>query len=239
MAISLLVILLTPQLATALDYELLAPSEVEKDKPFEVEIKTEQPTSEFYDVKIFVTKHTREYSEIYSAGNWQSPFKYIQKAFPEQTKFQLRAHITGETIICSRLRSTEPKNEVFEICNQITVSSSAPLPEAAEEKKELAKEEPKPQKETISETKKTMEKKKLRETTSPITQSINQPSPNQTDTQLSQTAPSSNIEDKQIILKSPRKNTLSSKKETPTIPLLFALTILLIVVLTLLFFRAL
>ena len=242
--ISLLLIILTLHSSTALDYELFAPSNVEKDKPFEVEIKTEQPSSEFYDVKIFITKHTREYSEIYNAGNWQSSFKYIQKAFPDQTKFQLRAHIASETTICSRLRSTEPKNEVFEICNPITVSSTQSSPEPTEEKQDLAEEEePLPQKEKISETKKVQEKKKSEEQANQ--RSVAKSSPEQSPPQQAQqTSLNSNIiegdQNNQIVLRPQRKTISSTRTEsTSTIPLLFALTLLLIVILALLFFRAL
>lgn len=106
----------------ALDFKLNSPEEVDVNESFSVTIDAQ--TSEIYDVKIFVEDSDEKLiSEIYNDG-WKNPRYYIISAFPQQSKFDIRALSAGNYPICARLRKTE-KTNFDEQCNNITVNSVA------------------------------------------------------------------------------------------------------------------
>lgn len=118
--IILFTIILTVTLnpAQALEISIDSPKEVIQGEEFQVKI--DSSSTESLDVKIFVHRHTKEFSEIFYDEKWKSPFHYLLGFFPDQKEYLLKAHFLGETKICARLRKSTTSNFV-EACNQITV----------------------------------------------------------------------------------------------------------------------
>lgn len=136
--ISCLVLLLCLAKAAALDFTITAPESVNAEDEFSVEIHAAEESPP-QDVKMFVNKHTKEYSEIWDNG-WKSPFSYIPAAFPTATTFKMRAHTPGETTLCVRLRTAgEASAKASEVCQPIVVNAALNVPskeEPSEENKE-------------------------------------------------------------------------------------------------------
>lgn len=119
-----LIIVLSATFVEAIEFSLSAPDSVSAGEEFSVQLNTEAEVSEDYDVKIFVYKSTKEYSEIYNNG-WKSPFNYLLASFPEENEFKIRAHYIGETELCARLRPSADKNaKVSEQCIPITITET-------------------------------------------------------------------------------------------------------------------
>lgn len=129
MATSLL--LISCQLAGAtLSFNFSSPSsQVEINESFSVVISAE--TSSTYDVKIFVNNDSRANSEILSNGEWKNPYYYLTGVFPSTTQFTLRAFISGDYLICARLRETG-KSAYSENCNNITIIENPNPPQEPE-----------------------------------------------------------------------------------------------------------
>lgn len=110
-------------LVSSLSFQLESPDKVNQGESFEVTISMENPQA-IYDVKIYINDDSKEFSEIYSQNSWKSPFYYLKSVFPDQTAFQIKAHFTGETQICAKLRNSEKNSETKQVCNPIIVSPS-------------------------------------------------------------------------------------------------------------------
>jgi hypothetical protein len=126
MAISFVLISLTPLLSAGFGLTLDSPEEVKINEEFEVRIDAD--SSEVFDVKIFVHNSeggivTRdEYtSEIYNDG-WKDPWYYLLEAFPSKKQYTI---IVPNKIayqdICVKLRKTEEPDTIFKTCNEIRV----------------------------------------------------------------------------------------------------------------------
>lgn len=105
-------------IASALEFTFSSPEEVNLNEEFEILISLD--TSDIYDVKAFVQKDTKEYSEIFDGEKWRSPRNFIQDAYPDQKEFKLMSYYSGDTQVCVRLREPE-KTSYSEVCNEILV----------------------------------------------------------------------------------------------------------------------
>ena len=125
---------------SSLEFNLDFPSKVYQEEEFNVLLSTSEDVKENYDVKIFVNKHTKEYSEVFFNDKWQSPFNYLPEAFPENKEFKLRAHLEGETQLCAKLRDSSEK--VFSKCEDVSVlKKDTEIVKNSEEKIEPEQEE--------------------------------------------------------------------------------------------------
>ena len=115
------IILFIP-IASSIDFTIDSPSSVEKDNEFNVEISSGE-TAE-HDVKIFIYKDTKEFSEISIDDSWKSTHNYILSAFPSQKLFKLISHYAGNTKVCARLRESG-KSAFSEVCKDIEVKDAS------------------------------------------------------------------------------------------------------------------
>ena len=114
MAIS---IFLIPFIAS-LDFNFDYPNSAIQDEEFSVNL--DLSTNDDYDVKIFIYKDSKEYSEILSGEEWKSPKYYLISAYPKNKEFKLISHYIGDTEICVRLRETG-KSSFSEECKPILI----------------------------------------------------------------------------------------------------------------------
>ena len=112
-------LLFTPFILSA-EFEISYPQSVDSGEEFEVTIKTN--STEKQDVKIFVHDDKKEFSEILVQGIWKSTMYYLKEVLPETKEFNLRAHYSGETKICARLRASGGSS-YEEVCKNIEVQS--------------------------------------------------------------------------------------------------------------------
>ena len=105
MVISLILILFLT-LTSSLEFNLDSPESVTLNEEFTTTINADISEDETYDIKIFVHKATKEFSEIYDGTIWKSPHFYLESKFPEQKDFKIISHFEGETKICARLRKS-------------------------------------------------------------------------------------------------------------------------------------
>ena len=118
MGISLFLFIFLVSLTTAIEFTIESPSFIEKDSEFNVKINSAE-TAE-HDVKIFVYKDTKEFSEIFVDDKWKSTHNYILSAFPSKKSFKLISHYAGNTKVCARLRESG-KSPFKEVCNDIEI----------------------------------------------------------------------------------------------------------------------
>lgn len=122
MVISILLILFI-QSAFALDFTLTSPESVDLNQTFQVSISANTP--DVYDVKIFVYKDSKEFSEIFNGTLWVSPHYYLLSVFPETKEFKIISHFLGETNICARLRKSGSTSSPELQCNNITINQAS------------------------------------------------------------------------------------------------------------------
>src|SRR3989344_4590866 len=77
---------------SALNFSLSSPDKVTQGKEFSVKIIPQETADGTYDVKIFVHKHTKEFSEIFYENVWKSPFNYLKGVFPATNEFKLKSN---------------------------------------------------------------------------------------------------------------------------------------------------
>lgn len=118
MVISLFLFIFLVSLTTAIEFTIESPSSVEKDIEFNVKINSGE-TGE-HDVKIFVYKDTKEFSEIFADDKWKSTHNYILSAFPSKKSFKLISYYAGNTKVCARLRESG-KSSFKQVCNDIEI----------------------------------------------------------------------------------------------------------------------
>lgn len=132
-------ILFLLQIASAIDFDILYPNEINLDEEFTVKI--EANTEEEYDVKIYVHDDTKEFSEIHDGTAWRSPYKFLLSIFPSKNEFLLISHYGGETQLCVKLRKSMDTQDVSEICGLIKVIANQEDEDEWEESEEEANEE--------------------------------------------------------------------------------------------------
>ncbi len=71
--------------AKALDFNFDYPNSVIQDEEFSLNLDANEDNE--YDVKIFIHKDSKEYSEILSGEEWKSPKYYLISAYPENKEF--------------------------------------------------------------------------------------------------------------------------------------------------------
>lgn len=104
---------------SSLDFQLISPIQANENESFEVSIIAN--TSDTYDVKIFVTNDSKEFSEIYDGSAWKSTYYYLKSVFPQTSNFQMKAHSVGDTVVCSRLRKSGASSYT-EVCNNVKIN---------------------------------------------------------------------------------------------------------------------
>lgn len=122
MAISFFLILFLISLSSAIDFTLESPAIADKEEEFEVKIISQEYLP--HDVKIFVYKDTKEFSEILVDKEWKSTRYYIISSFPEQKEYKLISHYAGKTKLCARLRETG-KSSFLEVCKDIEIKENS------------------------------------------------------------------------------------------------------------------
>ncbi|MDO8459744.1 MAG: hypothetical protein Q7S74_01410 [Nanoarchaeota archaeon] len=116
-------VLFFTSLASAINFDFSSPESVKPNQNFSVKIIPNGSFKGVYDVKIFVNKPTKEYSEIYTESGWKSTANYLREVFPGQAEFILIAHIPAKTNVCVRLRDSS-NDKINEICKSILVTTN-------------------------------------------------------------------------------------------------------------------
>lgn len=109
-------------ITSALDIYLNSPAIIKSGEEFVVTISAD--TEDIYDIKIFVHKDTKEFSQIYDNG-WKSTRNFINEAYPSKKEFKLKPFYSGETQICLRFRKPGATSYEEEVCSSITVDDSS------------------------------------------------------------------------------------------------------------------
>lgn len=123
-----------------MNFSVSFPESVEAEKEFQVTIKTDEPAT--YDVKIFITEDSKEFSEVYFNNDWKNPYYYLSEALAEEAEFKVLPHIAGETQLCVRLRNSAEKSKGFsEDCQQIIVTESTIKKSESSDSEENSKED--------------------------------------------------------------------------------------------------
>lgn len=105
----------------ALDFSFEFPDETFLDQEFKVLINSD--VDDIYDVKIYIYKDTKEYSEIYDGDKWQSTHYYLKETFPKNKEFEVLSHFEGDTEICVQLRKSGTSG-FDKLCEEISILSS-------------------------------------------------------------------------------------------------------------------
>ena len=209
-------------LVSAFNFTLESPSEVSIDEQFTANILFD--SSETYDVKItIIDKSNSQLSQIYNDG-WKSPFYYIKEAFPDRKSFEIKAiKYSEDSKICCRLRKPE-KTTYSEVCNPIKLIQNAKNTEEVSEK-EAKTTQKNSTKETISE--------KVNQTTSAQKSNSN----NGSFIPLSNTQ----VQENNKIILSPNSNKqgtiFTTKQEKFRLGIVYAFTILCVILIILLALR--
>ena len=72
-------------LIASLDFNFDYPNSVIQDEEFSLNLDLNEDKE--YDIKIFIYKDSKEYSEILSGEEWKSPKYYLISAYPENKEF--------------------------------------------------------------------------------------------------------------------------------------------------------
>ncbi|MEK6855236.1 MAG: hypothetical protein AABX73_03360 [Nanoarchaeota archaeon] len=225
-------ILLQLSLVSSLEFDINYPKQVEQNKEFTVSISSAPPPEESYDVKIFVNKHTKEFSEIYDGEKWRSPFSYLSSAYPNKIEFKILSHFVGESQLCVRLRKTlSPNEKISEVCSPIEVS---PLYSSQEEQEQSTNKEEKEQK-TKENYKETEKKEKIKPSISGnVSQKVE-------DLTINKKIPPESTE--KIILKTGKsqvkseKDVLSTKQEKTRLAIMYSFAVFSVLLIIFLFLK--
>lgn len=115
----------------AADFSIKFPKEVLQDQEFEVTISAK--TNDVHDVKIYIHKDVKEFSEIYDGESWESSRFYIWNAFPNQKIFKVKSHYQGKSQLCVQLRKSG-QTSFDKICEEIMIGPPSVKPSLQPEK---------------------------------------------------------------------------------------------------------
>lgn len=132
---SVFVFLFCISLSSAITFQLNSPQNATQNVSFQVSLSAE--TSDVYDVKIFIYKDSKSFSEIFNGSSWTNSYNYLLSRFPQIRDYQVVSHFVGDTSICARLRKSE-SSSFTEVCQpiKITFSNKEENPNPAEEEQE-------------------------------------------------------------------------------------------------------
>ena len=105
--------------SSALTFQLNSPQNATLNVSFSVSLSAE--TTDIYDVKIFIYKDSRTFSEIFNGSSWLNSYKYLLSKFPQTKDFQVVSHFAGDTTICARLRKSGASSSSGDACNPIKI----------------------------------------------------------------------------------------------------------------------
>lgn len=240
MAISLLAFLFLLPLVSSLDFNFTSPAEVNQNEGFSVDI-TSDSISESYDVKIYVTDDTKEFSEIYDGTGWKSSQNYLISFYSEIKMYQVRAHIPDDnTTICVRLRKTGTKTTPPAVCKPIKVNLVESQEDSSQEEPQTDDDAEEPALEDVSDS----------DNTSGEDESSSDEDSSDSEDSSSSTAPSSSApqiaansishlseEDSRIVLNSKKESSIpefNSTEEKVRLSMIYAFSVVCVIIIILL-----